>query len=299
MNTHFLNKHDSELFRNGFQKHMKNSTGTLLKCGKDEIVLSTMIQNQIEEFHKSAGVLQFTQKAAVIDFDNKEFSNIPLEECIATLQFAAANWNFKAFSKTLPIDTLFGTISKYSLANKAVRAGLIKISNIRSIVLSIFFFLFSLLIYFSVSFFGHQPTLNLLQGSPFCGFAISLFAGISTFAMSYFIKHNDPKNIELLHTELSKQKGTKAYENFVITIADHLLDEMPLVIIIDGTTSLDDFTLNVLKFIITSGCEIYNAGGLFWIEFINTSTASSLNIFDDCKFPVKRYIIQKSLELIE
>lgn len=86
--------------------------------------------------------------------------------------------------------------------------------------------------------------------------------------------------------KISRNNGT-AGENIYSAIANELSGNLPLVIIIEDISAIDEVSACVVKQIL-SGNNINSTGALFWVAF-DTILKSAVTTFANCEFSVKRY----------
>lgn len=128
-----------------------------------------------------------------------------------------------------------------------------------------------------------------------------IVASITGIAALYAIKRirlNTPEVFNKLISALGAEQKGKAFLDFTNSIATGITHNMPLVVIVEDCTMLDEVSEHVIKYVIRSG-EMLSAGALLWIVFSSRQQTGSNSIFENVSFPVKRYTVFKELDLIK
>jgi hypothetical protein len=291
MRPYFMENNEFEIFKRNFQITTKNASGTIVKNGKDGFFLGAAIQKEISGFHDNRDPIHLCQKAIIIDCEGREPSKEALEESAMTVQSRAPGWGIRIIRRSSQDGAvqIFSEISQQVAMKIARKTRLVHIPILRSAIAGMAAFLISLLLASAISrYFGHGPF--SMPTVYYIIIGIASLIGLSTYWVFKMLAFPRSKRFEILTSKLKTKTKEKAYGGFVSAISYRLISQMPLAIIIEDISTLDDISTDVINHISKSN-ELRCTGALLWIAFRKKRSAGDDALFGDCTFPVRRYSI--------
>jgi hypothetical protein len=282
-----MNNEDFQKVENRFIEHVENNSGSVLKNNEEQFSFSTIIQNETAAFQKCRGSLSFLQRGVLIDCKDSGPSGVLLEECATVIQSCVPTFYLQVIPKSVQkgIYRLFEFLPRNTVVQAAVKAGLVSVSSVKNILFAFAVFLVVMLI------------CNFTIGKITMALIVASIAGIAALYAIKQISLNKPEVFKKLLSALGAEQKGKAFLDFTNSIATGITHNMPLVVIVEDCTMLDEVSEHVIKYLIRSG-EMLSAGALLWITFRSRRQTDPVSLFDNVSFPVKRYTVFKELDLM-
>ena len=171
----------------------------------------------------------------------------------------------------------------------ALKTRLVRIPIFMSAIAGIAVFLISLLLAFAISQnIGHGPF--SMPTAYYIIIGIASLIGFSTYLAIKMLTFPRSKRFEILTSKLKTKTKEKTYGGFVSAMSYRFISQMPLAIIIEDISTLDDVSKDVINHISKSN-ELLCTGALLWIVFRKKCSGGDEALFGDCTFPVRRYSI--------
>ncbi|MDO5576479.1 MAG: hypothetical protein Q4F84_05320 [Fibrobacter sp.] len=278
---------------NTIENVVKNGKGTRLKLNNEYTSITDAIINEVGIIQKRVGnLLQLLQRVMVIDWCENEKSKYVLGETVLAIQSNASAWNMKAVScdsgKTC---SLLEHLPKKEVLNAALKLKMIKLPfKIPMVFIGV---LAALMAIVGFSFLGDKFSTEILVSA---SVAIPVFIGALVFFIrkSIFLGKTD---IGILNDFLDKNKDTPEYKNFIAQVSGLLVSEMPLVVVVEDVSKLDNFSMDLMEYVLMSD-KILNIGMILWVLFSSVPNDRVLGkISKDVSVVKKHYTMERPINL--
>lgn len=290
MKMYFMSTEETHTYRKNPDERI-HCDKIKVKNGENEYPILDLIQNEMSAFQRTSNTMQLSQKAIVIDWESREPSKAVLEECAAGIQSRVQYWHVGAI-KTPTQKSPFGILSdipQKTFVKAAVNAGLIRLAD-HALHIGIAAFLICLLSLFGAIFLknGFQLISAIFSQAFIYSFLISSLIGFTTFHIFKGRSYRNPRNHEVLLLQFKKESKDKSYNEFISSIAETVIENMPLAVIVEDLALLDKVSSDVVDRITRSN-QTLGFGALLWIAFRSKSRKNVDTHFTNCSFPVKHY----------
>lgn len=258
---------------------------------KEQTYLCDTLSEQIASFQKKSGIPGLYQSVVIVDLPSAENSQQVVQECSAHIKQNAPGWEVKILKtqSSTGLSSVFNCITNSSLVNAAAKTGAIKVPSLISKLTGAFAFVTAMILFVLFS----SSSMKMIHPSTSVTFMIFCSAAIVGYLIYWIMQNRTVSKFAFplqAIEKINQNKGTVS-ENFYSTIANEVCGNLPLVIIIEDLSSIDNVSAYVLKQIL-SGTSINSTGALLWVAF-DTILKSADTTFTNCDFSVKRYAMIK------
>jgi hypothetical protein len=269
--------------------HIKKTI--IIDRNKDQTGLSDAIREEIASFQKHCSSIGLYQSALIFDCKETKEPQEIFEECTDSLNQHAPGWTIQKLTRENwnGPSAIFNLVSKSNIIRAIAQAGLFKIPALKSSIFGFSGFLFTILLFFAVLILQGNWRQSAPAGVVFSAFSCAAIIGY----ILYRIAQNQVLSkypITSSAIEILRQPDNrKLYGKCLSMAANSVCSNLPMVIMIEDLSTLDNLSSDILKSIILSE-ETSCTGAIMWLAF-NSTIESTGDIFNDCRFPVKRYVI--------